>query len=77
MGGIANSSSETVISIVIDRENLFQVFGDEVMLEDYDFGGISGGPVLAIVQTPTIRSWMPVGRLARVRCAPDSRRIVA
>lgn len=31
------------------------------MPKNYDFGGISGGPVLAIVQTPTIRSWMPAG----------------
>ena len=38
----------------IERERLVQVRGDGVMSEDYDFGGISGGPLIAIVQTPTI-----------------------
>ncbi len=61
MGGIATNSHETSLSILVERENLFQVFGEEAMPKNYDFGGISGGPVLAIVQTPTIRSWMPAG----------------
>ena len=61
LGGIATSCHETSISILIERENLFQVLGDKVMPENYDFGGISGGPVIAIVQTPTVRSWMPAG----------------
>jgi hypothetical protein len=45
MAGIASSSNETKISILIERENLLQVLGDKAMPEDYDFGGISGGPV--------------------------------
>jgi hypothetical protein len=61
MGGIATNSNETSISILIEREHLFQVLGDKAMPENYDFGGISGGPVIAIVQTPTVRSWMPAG----------------
>jgi hypothetical protein len=60
-GGIATSVNEVSISVLIERPNLIQVHGDGVMSEDYDFGGISGGPLLAIVQTPTIRSWMPAG----------------
>lgn len=31
------------------------------MPENFDFGGMSGGPVLAIVQTETLRSWKPAG----------------
>lgn len=61
LGGIATISHELSLSILIERENLFQVLGEEAMEENYDFGGMSGGPVIAIVQTPTIRSWMPAG----------------
>jgi hypothetical protein len=61
MAGIATSCSETSISILIEREHLTQVLGDKSMPENYDFGGISGGLVTAIVQTPTVRSWMPAG----------------
>jgi hypothetical protein len=31
------------------------------MPENFDFGGISGGPFVAIVQTPTLRSCIPAG----------------
>jgi hypothetical protein len=61
MAGIATNSHETSLSILVERENLVQVFGEEAMPENYDFGGVSGGPVLAVVQTPTLRSWMPAG----------------
>jgi hypothetical protein len=61
MAGVASSSNETSISILIEREHLTQVLGDGYMPENYDFGGISGGPLIAIVQTPTVRSWMPAG----------------
>jgi len=61
MAGIVSSSNETAISILIEREHLRQVLGDKAMPENYDFGGISGGPVIAIVQTPTLRLWMPAG----------------
>jgi hypothetical protein len=61
MGGIASSVNETAISIQIERERMCQVLGDDEMPQNYDFGGMSGGPLLAIVQTPTIRSFMPAG----------------
>jgi hypothetical protein len=38
-----------------------QVLGDKAMLEDYDFGEISGGRFIVIVQRPALRSWMPAG----------------
>jgi hypothetical protein len=47
--------------MLIEREKLVQVHGDGIFVEDYDFGGVSGGPVIAIVQTPIVRSWMPAG----------------
>ncbi len=63
VGGAAYlvSANEHALSLLIERQNLIQVHGDGVFTEDYDFGGISGGPLIAIVQTPTIRSWMPAG----------------
>jgi hypothetical protein len=61
MGGIATSAHETSISIQLERDKMMQVLGDEKMPENFDFGGISGGPVLAIVQTETLRSWKPAG----------------
>ena len=61
MAGIATSAHETSISIQIEREKMMRVLGDEDMPENFDFGGMSGGPVLAIVETGTIRSWKPAG----------------
>jgi hypothetical protein len=61
MSGVATSVHDRCISIQIERENLLKVLGTEEMPEQLDFGGMSGGPLLAIVQTPTIRSWMPAG----------------
>jgi hypothetical protein len=56
-----SSVNENTISVLIEREKLVQVHGDRAMQQDYDFGGISGGPLIAIVQTSTIRSWIPAG----------------
>jgi hypothetical protein len=55
------STNDESISLLIEPENSVRVHGDGVMSDDYDFGGISGGPVIAIVQTPTFRSWIPAG----------------
>jgi hypothetical protein len=61
MGGIVTNAHESCISVQIEREHLLRVLGKEEFPENYDFGGMSGGPLLAIVQTPTLRSWMPAG----------------
>jgi hypothetical protein len=61
MAGYATSVHETCVSVQIEREKLMRVFGNEDMPENFDFGGMSGRPVLAIVQTPTLRSWIPAG----------------
>jgi hypothetical protein len=61
MAGLATNCRETSLSILIERENLTQILGDEPMPQDYDFGGVSGGPVIAIVQSQTMRGWRPAG----------------
>lgn len=61
LGGIVSNCREQSLSILIERENLTQILGKEIMPENYDFGGVSGGPVIAIVESPTLRSWQPAG----------------
>jgi hypothetical protein len=61
MAGKVTSSHETCISIQIERENLERVLGDHDMPENYDFGGMSGGPMLAIVQGTVLRWWRLAG----------------
>jgi hypothetical protein len=61
MGGLVSSSHETCISILLERDQLTQVLGEEPMPENFDFGGMSGGPVVAIIQSATMRAWKPAG----------------
>jgi hypothetical protein len=61
MAGIVSGSHETVTSILIERERLFRVLGDDDMPENFNFGGMSGGPLLAIVQAEIMRTWRPAG----------------
>jgi hypothetical protein len=61
MGGIVTSSHETMISIQIEREELVRLLGDHDMPENFNFGGMSGGPLIAIVQAEIMRTWKPGG----------------
>lgn len=49
--GIATSISDSSISIQLEREYLVPVLGGGVPPENFNFGGISGGPVIKIVET--------------------------
>jgi hypothetical protein len=53
VAGVVANSNETAISVQIEREKLVRVLGDGAMPQNYDYRGISGGPVIAIGQTPT------------------------
>lgn len=59
-GGIATSVSEKDVSSQIEREHLMSHFGEGIPPENYDFGGLSGGPMLAVVES-ALRSWALVG----------------
>jgi hypothetical protein len=61
MGGIVTSSHETMISIQIEREQLVRLLGDDDMPENFNFGGMSGGPLIAVVQAEIMRTWKPGG----------------
>jgi hypothetical protein len=54
--GVASSDSEIDVSSQIERENLIAVLGGGVPPENYDFGGISGGPMVAVVEQGGLRS---------------------
>lgn len=47
-GGIATSISEKDVSSLIEREHIFGLLGESVPPENYDFRGVSGGPMLAV-----------------------------
>jgi hypothetical protein len=60
-GGVASSVSETDISMLIEQQSLIAVMGGGSPPENYNFGGMSGGPVLTVVETSAIRSWVLAG----------------
>ncbi len=68
MGGIVTSVHESAISIQIERQNMMRVPGDEDMPkhvdfggENFDFGGMSGGPLLVRVERGSLLGWAPAG----------------
>lgn len=54
--GVATSVSERDVSTLIEREHLMPALGDGIPPENFDFGGISGGLMLTVVQN-RLRSW--------------------
>lgn len=61
MGCVVTSVNRTCISLQIERQNVVRVIGDEDMPENFDFGGMSGGPLLAMVERGSLRGWAPAG----------------
>jgi hypothetical protein len=60
-GGIASSVSDRDVSTLIERQHLVAVLGQGLPPEDYDFRGMSGGPMLTVIETSAIRSWALAG----------------
>ncbi len=60
-GGIASSVSETDVSSLVEREHLIDVMGVGLPPENFDFGGISGGPMLSAIEHRGLRSWQLAG----------------
>jgi hypothetical protein len=58
--GVASSVNEHTISTQIARERLFAVLGRGLPPADYNFNGMSGGPMLTVVQG-ALRSWRLAG----------------
>jgi hypothetical protein len=60
-GGVASSISEIDVSTLIERENLITVLGAGLPPQNYDFAGMSGGPMLAVIEQGALRSWSLAG----------------
>ena len=60
--GIASSVSEKDVSTLIEREHLMPLLGHGIPPENFDFGGISGGAVLMVMQDQ-LRSWALAGMI--------------
>lgn len=61
LGANVSSVHESCILMLIERDQMYRCLGDRDLPEDYDFGGISGGPVIALAERRGVRSWMPAG----------------
>ena len=59
--GVASSISPTDVSTLIERKNLLDVMGLGLPPSNFDFGGISGGPMLTVVEDKGLRSWRLAG----------------
>lgn len=58
--GVASSVNDHTVSTQIARERLIAVLGGGLPPENYDFSGMSGGPMLTVVQG-ALRSWRLAG----------------
>lgn len=58
--GIASSISDKDVSTLIEREYLIPMLGGGVPPENFAFSGISGGPMLMVIQG-RLRSWALAG----------------
>jgi len=59
--GIATSVGDRDISFQIKRQHLVDAMGNGVPPENFDFGGMSGGPMLTIVEHNGLRSYRLAG----------------
>lgn len=55
--GIATNVNDHSISSQIERQYLIDTMGTGLPPENFDFGGISGGPMLTVVEGNGLRSW--------------------
>lgn len=60
-GGVASSVSELDVSTQIERDYILDVMGLGLPPENFDFGGMSGGPMLSVVERNGLRSWQLAG----------------
>ncbi len=60
-GLIAHSISELDISCMFERALMIGILGAGLPPENFDFGGMSGGPMLTIIEQHGVRSWALAG----------------
>jgi hypothetical protein len=59
--GVAHSVSERDICTLFDRNQWIDVLGLGVPPVNYDFGGLSGGPLLSVIERNGLRTWTLAG----------------
>lgn len=61
-GGVASSVSELDVSSLIERDYMMPVQdGPQLPPENYNFQGISGGPMLSVIEHRGLRTWALAG----------------
>ena len=60
-GGVASGVSELDVSSLIERDQIMPVEGLTLPPENYDFRGISGGPMLSVIEHQGLRTWALAG----------------
>ena len=59
--GVATSVGPRDVSTQFERQNWIDVMNLGLPPEDYDFGGISGGPMLSVIERQGLRTWSLAG----------------
>ena len=62
-GGVATSVSDRDVSSQAERENWIDVLGRGLPPIGFDMSGVSGGPMLSVVEHAGIRSWRLAGTI--------------
>jgi hypothetical protein len=65
IGSNVSSSRDALISLHIERDQMYRCLGHGDLSDDYNFGGVSGGPVVALAERNGIRCWMAAGIILR------------
>lgn len=60
-GGVATYVGRTDVVSAIEREYLIPVFEQGVTPVNFNFGGISGGPMLSVIEHRGLRTWALAG----------------
>ncbi|MEQ1719456.1 MAG: hypothetical protein ABL907_26270 [Hyphomicrobium sp.] len=55
--GVASSVSDTDVGSMIERQHLMDVMGTGFPPNNFNFGGMSGGPMLTVIEQRGLRSW--------------------
>ncbi len=59
--GVASSVSDTDVCSMIERQHLLDVMGTGLPPNNFNFGGMSGGPMLTVIEQRGLRSWQLAG----------------
>lgn len=77
-GGVASSVSDLDVSSLIDREHIIPTGLGPMPPENYDFRGISGGPMISVIEHRGLRTWALAGVIYQgPNTSPDPNEAIA